>query len=197
MTREEVQDFWKDLWEEDPNQAFFLNMATFMNLRDQQERTARSIVPDYDRLPVDQIDDNFVAQVAQNPQALKGIIARAYGPPPGWQQQQQPRQQQQRQPQQNQGNPQQQPQQQRQPTQEELIQQAREQERQAMAARARSSGTMGEGAGGSPQSGESVEGYELTPEAIGYFKARGYTDAEIKDMAPKIMEMRRRKGLIA
>jgi len=54
----------------------------------------------------------------------------------------------------------------------------------------------GEGTRGpvSPPAGESID---LDKDAVAYFKARGYTDEQIKQQAQRIVDIRRRRGQVA
>jgi hypothetical protein len=124
------------------------------------KRTARRWIKDYDNLPLSTISDEEVAAFAQNPEALRGILAKAksgnFGGKPAST------------PSANGNNAQ--------PADwQELIEKSRQEGREeAMRGLASSSGTSGEGARGSTVApGETYELDESDPEVVRYMNQRG------------------------
>ncbi len=159
-----------DLW-----QAMATAFNSFQQQQDKMKSQARQFAPDYDTLPVHGFTDEEIMAVSQNPYALRSLIAKAKGetstdaPTPTTPAQPVDEKQQ-------------------------WIDEGRKQERELLAKMA-SPGTAGESTTG-PGALPAGDVLELDETSKAYFKQRGYTDEQISKMAPKILEERRRKGLM-
>jgi len=60
----------------------------------------------------------------------------------------------------------------------------------------KSSGVSGEGTRGPASPPPAGEPVELDKDSVSYFKARGYTDDQIKEKAKDIVDIRRRRGQV-
>ena len=174
----QFEDRFRDMLNDKPWQAIMWAMQTGMQYRDQMEAQARRFVPDYGNLPVHDVSDQEVQMLASNPYAMKAMIAKAKAATGGRQQRTaatpvQPA-------------PATPP---ASPVSNEAIKAAVE----LINSLGKTSGVSGEGTRGPsiPPAGDTVE---LDKDAVAYFKARGYSDDQIKQQAQRIVDIRRRRG---
>jgi len=180
----QFEEQFRDMINDKPWQAIMWAMQTGMQYRDKMEGQARQFVPDYGELPVHDVSDTEMQAIASNPYAMRAMIAKMkYGrqavgqrlaPQPAQTTQPAPAVQ---------GNP-------------AVSQEAIKAAMDLIMTMGKSSGVSGEGTRGpvSPPAGESID---LDKDAVAYFKARGYTDEQIKQQAQRIVDIRRRRGQVA
>jgi hypothetical protein len=177
----QFEDHFREMINDKPWQAIMWAIQTGMQYRDRMEGQARQFVPDYTSLPVHEVSDQEVQMLASNPYAMKAMIARAKA---GGKQRAAPA------------------------AQQSVAQAASSQPAPAVSQDAvkaamdmilsmgKRSGVSGEGTSGPSTPPAAASAYELDKESVAYFKARGYTEDQIKEQAKKIVEIRRRKGQV-
>lgn len=181
LSAEQFEDQFRDALNERPWQALQWAIQTGMSYKDRMETQARQFVPDYTTLPVHEVSDQEVQMLASNPYAMKAMIAkakavgrqapRASTPPPA-------------------ATPATTPEQQR------WIEQGRQMAMDMVTRMGKTPGVSGEGTGGPSSPPPSGEVVELDKDSVQYLKSRGYTDEQIKTQARKIVEIRRKKGMM-
>jgi hypothetical protein len=182
MDPNQFEDQFRDMLNEKPWQAIMWAMQTGMNYRDTMEGQARQFVPDYGDLPIHEVSDREVQMLASNPYAMKAMIAKSKRVGAGGGQRSAPQQ----------APTAQQPQPSGQPApSQEAVKAAMD----LIMSMGRSSGVSGEGTRG-PSAPPAGDLPELDKDSVAYFKARGYTDEQIKAQAQRIVDIRRRRGQV-
>lgn len=181
MDPNQFEDQFRDMINERPWQAIMWAIQTGMQYRDAMEGQAKQFVPDYGNLPIHEVSDREVQMLASNPYAMKAMIAKAKRAAGGGQKSQ----------------PQAQPAASApSPGQPAVSQEAIKAAMDLIMSMGKSSGVSGEGTRG-PSAPPSGDLPELDKDSVAYFRARGYTDEQIRAQAQRIVDIRRRKGQVA
>jgi len=171
----------------EPWQKWQAVATAFGILRSQEqqlESEAKSIIPDYDKLNINDVPPAIIQRVTQNPNLLKAIIAKARTP-----QNQTPASQ---------------------PTtttttttdttdalddfQKGLIEKGRKMERDRITQQGNIAGMTGESASSGGNTPVEEEAIQLDADSVAFFRARGLTDEQIQARSKKLLENRRVKG---
>jgi len=183
MDPNQFEDQFRDMINEKPWQAIMWAIQTGMQYRDTMEGQARRFVPDYGDLPIHEVSDREVQMLASNPYAMKAMIAKArkYGRAATGQKLSASA------PAQSPGAAS--------PGQPAVSQEAIKAAMDLIMSMGKATGVSGEGTRG-PSAPPAGDVAELDKDSVAYFKARGYTDEQIKAQAQRIVDIRRRKGQV-
>ena len=181
MDPNQFEEQFRDMINEKPWQAIMWAIQTGMSYRDAMEGQAKQFVPDYGDLPVHEVSDREVQMLASNPYAMKAMIAKAKrtGAPRQGQRASQPTPQ----PAPATGQP---------APSQEAVKAAMD----LIMSMGKATGVSGEGTRG-PSAPPAGDIPELDKDSVAYFRARGYTDEQIKAQAQRIVDIRRRRGQVA
>lgn len=175
MDPNQFEDQFRDMVNEKPWQAIMWAVQSGMTYRDRMEQQARQVVPDYGNLPVHEISDMEMQALASNPYALRAVIAKAKMSGTRNRPLATPQ------------NPV------STPSPSAPSQEAVKAAMDLIMSMGKASGVSGEGTRG-PSTPPAGDINELDKDSVAYFKARGYTDEQIKSQAQRIVDIRRRKG---
>lgn len=181
MDPNQFEEQFRDMINDKPWQAIMWAIQTGMSYRDAMEGQAKQFVPDYGNLPIHEVSDREVQMLASNPYAMKAMIAKAKRTGTGAGQRAQPATPPQPAPATGQPAPSQ-----------EAVKAAMD----LIMSMGKATGVSGEGTRG-PSAPPSGDLPELDKDSVAYFRARGYTDEQIKAQAQRIVDIRRRKGQVA
>lgn len=189
LSPEEYEEQFREQLNERPWQAIMWAVQTGMQMRDRMEQQARGFVPDYGNLPVHEIRDEEIQALAQNPYAMRALLAKArmagsgkqaarVNSPPAATAQRPPAA----------AAP---------SSQEQMVQEIVRQTMSTLTGMGRQSGVSGESTSG-PSSPPASRGevIDLDPSSVAFLKARGYSDEQIREKAKEILDRRRKKGLV-
>lgn len=186
VSPDEWNDRFREMYDENPWGAMMTAFGMFNDHRERMRNQARKFVPDYDNLPVYDVSDQEVMALMQNPDAVRGLIAKSkfrnrrtgarssdfedFG----------------------QTEPELTP---AEKERQRLIDEGRRMEREAIMKMGSGAGMSGESpsSGGQARSGRGGAQVDLDEQSKNYFRARGYTDEEITKMAPRIIAMRQKR----
>ena len=182
---EQFGERFRDMMTEDPWSAVMWAVQSSHDHRDRLEGQARKFVPDYGNLPVHEVSQEEVQALAQNPIAMRALLAKVKGG--GQMPQQAPVQTQQSQPPPQQAAP---------APQVDEVTEIVKRTMAAMANAGRQVGMSGEGTGGPGVPTASPDEHQLDQTSVDWLKSRGRTDEEIKAMTGNVLRNRRKKGLV-
>jgi len=178
----QFEEQFRDMINEKPWQAIMWAIQTGMQYRDKMEGQAKQFVPDYGNLPLHEVSDQEVQMLASNPYAMKAMIAKAKSG-----QYSRAAVAQKLAPTASAPQPAATP---------AVSQDAVKAAMDLILSMGKTPGVSGEGTGGPSAPPSAASEVELDKDSVAYFKARGYTDEQIKQQAQRIVDIRRKRGQV-